>query len=514
MDKKRSVLNVGVSVFSKILLLVAALYVRRLLIQQIGNDVNGLNSLYASILGMLAVAELGIGGAIAFSMYKPIVDGDRRTVAALFGLFRKVYRVIGAIIFVGGLVVMPFLPLLISDYGTIHDNVYLTFFLTLVSVCISYLYSAKTSLIEAHKDNYITTGILTIGQLLRYALQIPAILVFHSYTVFLICQILETLVIWALTEYVVRKRFGDILQMRETLAPRILGEIKKNIRAMCMHKIGTILVSTIDSLIISGFIGVVVLGLYSNYSLLAGIVASIIALFFSPLTSIMGHLCAEGNPERTEHYFDRFYTLNFILGLVFFLGYCAVADSVISLCFGGGQQISRTIVFVITLNQFTMYMRKTALLFRDASGTFYHDRWKPVAEGIANLVLSLLFVQIFPEDLRVVGVIAATILTTLFICDIVEPFVVFRHVFQKSPRGYYVRNYGYTLLFGLCLCLMTFLGHSFDNDLLGILANGLLSVGISVAAMALLAVLDRKFRAGLKTWLGQGVTWVRKRRKG
>ncbi len=87
MDKKRSALNISTSIVSHIALLIIAIFVRRLLVQNIGNDVNGLNSLYSSIIGMLAVAELGVGRAIVYSMYSPIVEGDQRAIAALFNLY-------------------------------------------------------------------------------------------------------------------------------------------------------------------------------------------------------------------------------------------------------------------------------------------------------------------------------------------------------------------------------------------------------------------------------------------
>ena len=106
MDKKKSFLNVSVSVISRILLLGAAFIIRRLLIRYIGNDVNGLNSLYTSIIGMLSVAELGIGSAINYSMYKPIVESDKKKVAALYGLYQRLYRIIGGVILAGGLLVM------------------------------------------------------------------------------------------------------------------------------------------------------------------------------------------------------------------------------------------------------------------------------------------------------------------------------------------------------------------------------------------------------------------------
>lgn len=152
MDKKRSILNITVSIASRIVLLISALLVRRLLIQCIGNDVNGLNSLYTSIIGMLAVAELGVGSAITYSMYKPIVDRDERQVSGLYQLYKRLYRLIGAVILVGGLIILPFLPNLINDYEGLRFNVYIPFLLTLVSVVLTYLYGAKTSLIQAHKN--------------------------------------------------------------------------------------------------------------------------------------------------------------------------------------------------------------------------------------------------------------------------------------------------------------------------------------------------------------------------
>lgn len=499
LDKKRSVLNISISIVSHITLLIIAIIVRRLLIQNIGNDINGLNSLYSSIIGMLAVAELGVGRAIVYSMYSPILAGDKRSVAALFNLYKKLYRIIGGVIFAGGLLVMPFLPHLISDYETLDVNVYITFLLTLISVVLTYLYSAKTSLIEAHKDNYITTGIATVSHLCRYTLQIAAILIFRSFEIFLLCQIIGTAIIWILTEIVVKKKYSDIIGTKERLDESTKNEIIHNTKAMLMHKIGTKMVQSVDSMIISGFIGVVILGKYSNYTYIATTMVGIITMFFTPLTSIIGHLCAEGNQEKSKGYFDYFYCLNYVLGVVFFLGYYAVVDYVVVLLFSSGLSVSHVIVFIITLNQFIQYMRNASLLFRNASGTFYNDRWKPIAEGIANLILSLLFVQLFPEDLKVVGVIVATIITNLLICDTVEPFVVFKHVFGRSPRSFYFKNYSYIALFTLALFSLTRLSKTTSFPITGILINGFISLGVSFIVLIFVALVDKSFRNSVKT---------------
>ena len=138
MDKKRSLLNVTVSIVFRILLTISNLLVRRYLIRFIGNDVNGINSLYLSIIGVLAVAELGIGGAITYCMYKPIVEGDTVKVSALYNLFQRIYGLIGLVICIAGCGVMPFLPYLAKGYSTVNVNLYLTFGLMLASVVVTY----------------------------------------------------------------------------------------------------------------------------------------------------------------------------------------------------------------------------------------------------------------------------------------------------------------------------------------------------------------------------------------
>ena len=498
MDKKRIFLNVSVSICSRIILLFAALLVRKMLIQYIGNDVNGLNSLYTNIIGMLAIAELGVGSAIIYSMYGPIVNGYKQKIVALYCLYRRLYRIIGFLILGIGLIVMLFLPSLIDDYGSLSVDVYASFFLSLVSVVISYFYSAKTSLIEAYKDNYITSIILTISRLLCFGLQIVTIFLWQSYYVYLICQIIETLFVWVLTEFIVRKMHADIVFGHESLDLCTRKEVSKNIKAAFMHKIGGVLVDTTDSVIISIYVGVTALGLYTNYHFLAVVLAGSISLFFTPLTSIIGHLCAKDDTNEISVWFEHFYCLNYIVGFVSFLGYYAVIDNIVALCFGSDLAVPRLIIFTLTLCQFSTFMRKTCLIFKDASGHFYNDRYKPLVEGVINLILSLTFVNVFPNEFCIIGVILSTIVTSLIICHIVEPYVVFYHLFGKSPLKYCLRNYCYFGLFLVTIVTFHFFTHYRGSEYETLVINGSLSVVVSIMVFVLLSIVDSKFRIEVK----------------
>lgn len=477
-----------------------SLLARRYLIRYAGNVVNGLNSLYISIIGFLSVAELGVGSAITFCMYKPIVNGENDKVSALYQLFTKLYLIIGAIILVAGCVLLPLLPYLAADYYNINQNLYFTFFLMLVSVVLSYLFSAKTSLINAYKNNYITTSISSSGIILQHVLQIVVLIYTRSFVWYLVCRIIAIVVQWGVTELIARLKYSDIIKNKQKVDAETKKQVTQNVKAMFMHRIGSVLVNTADSIIISAFIGVIILGKYSNYIVVMNAMMGVITLFFSPLTSVIGHLCVEEDKEKVKKYFNFFHTFNFVLGIIFFLGYYAVINNVVNICFssaGKELELDKSISFIITLNYFIQFMRQSALLFRDATGTFYNDRWKPIFEGILNVALSISFVYLFSlfgADFAVVGVIVATIITNLTICHIVEPHVLYKYALKAKTTKYYLRNYLYIALFAVALVTLHFSLQSYPNEWKEFFVNGCIAVAIAIVPSIVVILIDKDFR--------------------
>lgn len=505
MDKKKGLLNICVSVVFKAVLLVANVLVRRFVIQYIGNEINGLNSLYVSILDFLAVAELGVGSAITFCMYKPIVNGDYEKVSALYGLFNRLYLIIALIIGVCGCALMPALPLLAKEYQNVNVNLYFTFVLMLISVVLTYFFSAKSSLINAYKDNYITTTIYSLGLLIQCTSQIVVLLFTGSFELFLICRIVSVCLQWVGTEAIAWKKHGDVIRLGCKIDKETKNEVTKNVKAMFMHKIGGILVNTADSIIISAFIGVIVLGKYSNYTAIVVAMIGVLSLCFTPLTSVVGHMFVEENADTARRYFDFFHALNFMLGIIFFLGYYATIDNLITLLFGDGLEMIKATSLVITVNYFVQFLKQASILFRDASGTFYYDRYKPLVEGLLNIGLSIgfvyLFEALFGPDFAVVGVIVATIITNLTICHVIEPMVLYKHAFHTSTKVYYFRNYLYVAIFLVALIFLHFSMITSDNQWVEMLINGAISLAYSLGIALVVVLRNKNFRNGAKALL-------------
>lgn len=487
MDIKRGKLNILVAIGFKLVTMVMAVVVKVALVDVCGNEVNGLNALYLSIIGVLSVAELGIGSAITFCMYKPIVEGKDEVVSALYHLFRKLYFLVGFFIFCAGLAITPFLRFFVKDYTQIDVNMYLTFVLLLTSVTATYLYSAKTSLINAYKNDYITTAITQGGLVLLYILQILALYVTKSFVCYLICRLVTVLIQMVVTQIITKRRYATIIETKVKLDAVTAKTVTKNIKAMFIHKVGYVLVNTVDSLVISAFVGVISLGEYSNYTMVLTSMTGIINLVFTSLTSVIGHLCVEEDRTTAQKYYESFHLLNFFIGTVFFLGYYAVIDNLIALLFSPDLVVTRDISFVITMNGFVQFMRRSTLTFRDATGSFYEDRWKPLFEGILNVILSVLFVRFT----GVVGVLIATIITNLLICHIIEPYVLYRNAFDVSPKRFYFMNYGMILEFAIVLMIQNLLMKSMSISFWQMIVNGIISISCSIILCGIVFLFNR-----------------------
>lgn len=488
MDKRKSVLNIGVSVGFKLTTIVAAIIVKRYLIQLCGNEINGLNALYLSIIDFLTVAELGVGSAITFCMYRPIVEGKHDTVSALYHLFKRLYWVVGGIILLVGLALTPFIHHFAKDYASLNVNLEFTFFLMLISVVATYLFGAQLSLFNAYKNNYIATAITSGGLVVQYVLQIVALVVTKSFAWFIICRTVSVLLQWGISEAFARRDYAAILINKRKLEKSILRELVKNIKAMFMHKVGFFLVSTADNVIISMFVGVVALGEYSNYSMIMVSMMGVIRLVFTSLTSIWGHLYAEESKQTVQKYCEAGHLLNFWIGILFFLGYYAVADNLVAILFSRDLIVVKSVPFVIALNGFVQYIRENTLVFREATGTFYNDRWKPLLEGLMNVILSVVFVK----KIGITGVIVATVITNLIICHVIEPYVLYKNAFETSPRRYYFKNYGMIAVFFLAQLLLDCCLQSYSNEWLELFVNGSISVAISIVVSAFIALFNKE----------------------
>lgn len=491
MDKKRAVINIFVGIAFKIIILILSIITKSYVVKYLGDEANGLFSLYTSILGFITIANLGVGVAITFSMYRPIVENDTDAVSALYHLYRKFYMTVMLIVLGVGLLITPLVPFLAKDISG-NKMIYITYITFLVSIAVTYLFGHKISLINAYRDNYITTALTSFGLIIEGIIQIIVILLTKNFLYFLLVRIFAYLVEGLLVEIIFRIKYKQKLNKNKKINADLKKEVIKNSGAMMYSEIGTKLISSFDGIIISFFVGVVALGNYSNYIIIITGMVSLLNLFFSEITSILGHVNIKQSKESYFNQFKKVYSVNFILGIVFFMGFIAISDNIVEIMFTKNHIETRFIVVVIAFDYFLNFMRRSLVLFKRASGVIYEDRHRPLIEGIINIILSIILVQF----LGVGGVLVGTILTRLVVSFTFEPHVLFIYGFEKqNAKSFYKVHYGsFVVLIATSLIYILIPTFNYSSVYLNLLLNGLVSVALSIVVLFIVYLIFKPFK--------------------
>lgn len=430
-----SVKNIKYSIIGQIIIILAGFVTRMVFVRTLGAQYLGLNGLFSNILSILSFAELGIGTAIVFSMYKPLADKDVPKLQALMKLYKKAYLTIGTIILVVGASLTPFLSFFVKQMPDI-PHIQLIYLMYVASSGVSYFFSYKRSFLIADQKKFIDAYYHNIVFISSIALQIVILLVTRNFILYLGIQILSTL-----TENVIVTRKTDKLYpfLNEKNDSRLekseKDSIFKNVKALIMHKVGDVVVMQTSNLLISKFVGIVEVGLYSNYLILTISLNQVFRLFFQSIAASIGNLGATEESDKKIFIFKCLDLFGFwVYG---FAAICLVclANPFINLWLGREYMFpTATVLFIVASYYFTG-RRESVLAFKDAMGLYWQDRYKPLFEAAISLVASIILAQ----KMGVQGVILGAIISTMTTCFWVEPFIVYRYGFKIPVRSYFAR---------------------------------------------------------------------------
>ena len=262
---KNATRNITTGLTLQIYRTVVPFIMRTVMIYTLGVQYLGLNSLFTSILSVLELAELGVGSAMVYSMYKPIAEDDTDTICALMRLYRLYYRVIGLVIAIAGCILLPFIPSLVKKDLPEGLNIYTLYLLHLSSTVLSYwLFSYKNCLLSAHQRNDIKNRIILIVDTLRYAVQCIILFVFKNYYLYVATMLGSQALTNIVTACVVDKKYPDY-HPKGKLPREQVKEINHRVADLFTAKIGSVVVNSADTIVISAFLGLTVLAVYQNY---------------------------------------------------------------------------------------------------------------------------------------------------------------------------------------------------------------------------------------------------------
>lgn len=476
MEKSRSqyvLKNSAIAFVTQIITMLMRFILQTVFIRQLGAYYLGINGLFSNILSILSIAELGIGTAIIFNLYKPIAVNDYRKISAYVNFYKKAYYIIGFIIFACGLTILPFITNFIE--GDSVPNVHLIFFLFLINAVIGYFFTHKTTLFTASQRDYRNQINLFVFTMLQTILQIGILLSGRDYIYFLLAQIFCTLAANINISQQVDKEFKFIKEnKKERISPTEYKIIKKNVMELIGTKFGGVLIQGSDNLLVSAFIGLRVVGLFSNYQLITNSIVSLQSRIINGTIASIGNLATEEDSEKGVSIYKKHFFVNFMITTFCGSMLLNLINPFITLWLGPEYTFSFLIVMLIILNYYVQQLRQTANSFLIAYGTLQFQGIKSIIEALFNLLISYILIKY--TSLGIAGVLIGTITTNLFINSWFENFQVFRLGFKQSVNKYLVYQYVHMIL-GLLMMVVNY-----------VIVSNLLSLG-GILGLMLSAIL-------------------------
>ncbi|MCH5299773.1 MAG: hypothetical protein J1E56_00510 [Ruminococcus sp.] len=416
---------------------------RMVFVRVLSEEYLGITGLLTNFLSMLSLAELGIGSAIIFSLYKPIAENDEEKIASLMRLFKYAYRLIGIIVAVLGVILVPCLTFVVGDTSAINESIYLIYGIFLFNTVSSYFFSYRSALITAFQRSYIVVGVSYACTILQSIVQIGLLVVLRSYLPYLIIQTIFTWVynivitLWAKKDYPFMDK-KNVMPLPKEEKIKIFNNVK-NITA---YKVSGILVNNTDNLVITYFSGLGITGLASNYTLLINMLDTMIKNVFNALTASVGNLNAVESKEKQYNFFKVLNLTNFWLYGFASIGIICVTSNIVDLCFGEKYVMSWEIPLILAVNLYMVGMQNAVWTFKNTMGMFKYGRFILFITAAINVVGDI----ILGYYLGVFGIFLATAISRLVTNTWYEPFALFKFGFGKSPLIYLKKYLWYLVM--------------------------------------------------------------------
>lgn len=478
---KNSITNAATGMAAQLAITLLQFVSRTVFIKCLGAAYLGISGLFSNILTMLSLTELGLDTAINFKLYKPLADKDVPRLQILMKFYKNAYLAVGSLILVLGLVLIPFLPNLIKDYDSIIElgiNPVLVFLMYLGQSSISYLFFAsKGAILKADQKMAITNNVRLIVIVVVTVAQIISLVLFKNFILYTAIGISSTILLNVITARIAEKQYPLVFKKTEAKIERTeVRSIFKDLGALFVFKVNDVVKTATDNIVLSAFIGISIVGLYSNYVLFFTCILVFLNMLYGAVDGSMGNLFAT---ETEEKRYSLFQIMNYVTVLIFgasAVGIAVCADELLTTWIGTEYVIPGQFAVLVGVEMYFHGLKQNLTQIRNASGVFRQMWYRPLIGATINLVVSIWLVHPF----GIHGVIIGTLASDIFANLLFDPSIVYKYSFGhfKSVREYYWNNIMY-----LALLVMIFFLDSYLCNLI-VVGYGWLSVAIHILICA------------------------------
>ena len=506
---KNSLRNSLVAVGLQIVSLLIGFWSRRVFLNCLGTEVLGLNTTATSLLQFLNLVEMGIGSAIAFTLYKPIFDEDRQSIREIVALQGWLYRIVALIILAGSAVMMCFFPLIFSKTPLPIWYAYASFGVLLYSSLLGYFFNYKQVLLDACQLNYKVQLTVKLTSIFKLAAQAFAVKFFdNGYIWWLILEVVFATLTAILLTRTVNRKFPYIKENVESPAglrhkyPSVVTKVKQ----LFVHKIGGFVSNQATPLLIYGFASLTLVAKYGNYLIFTTNLTYILSACFLGLTASVGNMVASDNRELTLKVFRELFSIRYLMTMVCCICLWILVEPFVSLWIGEEYILDRTTLAWMIAVFYISNSRTVVDTYINAYGLF-RDVWAPVVEVILNLGLSIYLGSHYGLN----GILAALAISEFIVIKLWKPFFLFRYSLDVPWKEYVRINLKHLLISLAVAAILILVANFVDIDAAGSFGVFFLyAAAVFAAATGLLFLSLYAFEPGMRNFTSRMLNLLRK----
>ena len=449
----------------------------------------GLMKLFTQMIAYLSLAELGIGSASAYALYEPLAKKNTERINIIISTIAFFYKKITQTILIVGVILSFSIPYFIKSdfYG---KEIYFYWILYVINTALGYSFAKYTVLFTANQEYGYVRKVQGIGRILFQLFQIFTLIKFKSFTIFIILMILENFY----NLYFYNKHYRKNYSYIRKVDIQDKGIIK-NMKNLFWHKIGGLVVHNTDYIILSKFISLSIVGVYSSYLMIYQIILTLINIITPVITPKIGDFVVKNTKEKIYLYWKELQVIYIFLSTIFIICMYYLIEPFIILWLGKEFILPKLTIILILINLFINLSKIITDTFKFSCG-FFDDTYAPILESFINLVVSLILVQ----KIGLNGVIIGTLCSNIVVIFLLKPILVFIRCFNKNILTY-LKDYLFFLLLTIIsfllinkILIITKLNLSDIDSWLFFIKKSLLLGIITLSTIFLVFLFDKNFR--------------------
>ena len=449
----KSVKNARINLTFYVIIIFISFFSRRIFLDFLGEEFVGLTSTLISVLGMINIAELGIGGAVGFMLYKPLYQDNKMELNEIISIFGYVYRKIGVIVIAIALLLSPLLPIYLKSSDISNWVIFYAYFSYVFVSILGYFINYKQLLLNADQRNYEIMICFQSTNIIRLLVQI--VIAYYTKNVFF--WITTEIIFGCIYSYVISKRVHKVYPWLNSNIKNGKALLKKypkfikNVKQIFIHNISGITLVNISPLIIASW-SLSQVALYNNYSLIVSKVTQLIAQLMGSNSAGIGNVIAEGDSHLIKRVYWEINSLYYFIAGTITISLYFIVDPFISIWIGESYIMDTTTVSLILIILYLSLIRAANDSFIYAYGLFY-DTWAPITETVLTVVASIIGGYYFGIN----GVLFGTIIGVIPIVHVWKPYFLFSQGINSSFFNYLKTIFKYIILALIVFIVMIYL---------------------------------------------------------